>query len=232
MDYRGQQIFIVHPDVGLRDQLLRSLRYKEYQAFGLASTRVSTIDKSGDSVIFLWTGDDEGWNWRDFAADVKDKARGRILVALGSEDPPKGFDAALDGNPEQLRESVEVFLIQIGAKGHRHFVRFGNHYASIATFGFQHDGRRYAGVVHDISVAGISCTFKPEPDPIGHMYIEDMQLNLPGFRAVVPGRFSNTRVVAGQTIHVFLFDDKLGEDFKDPIYDFIYASLEKKVFIP
>jgi hypothetical protein len=112
----------------------------------------------------------------------------------GLADIPKGFKATLDGNPEDLRTSVEGFLDQIGAKGHRHFVRFGNHYASIATFGFQRDGKRYAGVVHDISAVGISCTFKPEPDQVGHMIVHDMQLNLPGYRAVIPGTFHQNEI--------------------------------------
>jgi hypothetical protein len=51
---------------------------------------------------------------------------------------------------------------------------------------------------------GFPCTFKPEPDQVGHMIVHDMQLNLPGYRAVIPGRFTKTRFVAGHTIHVFL----------------------------
>jgi hypothetical protein len=105
----------------------------------LNSTGNSEIDQRRDSIFFLWTRNDEGWNWRKFADGVKDNGNGHVLVALGSADIPKGFKATLDGNPEDLRTSVEGFLDQIGAKGHRHFVRFGNHYASIATFGFQRD---------------------------------------------------------------------------------------------
>jgi hypothetical protein len=109
VDYQGQQIFIVHPDAELREKLVRYLRHREYETFGLNSTGNSEIDQRRDSIFFLWTRNDEGWNWRKFADGVKDNGNGHVLVALGSADIPKGFKATLDGNPEDLRTSVEGF---------------------------------------------------------------------------------------------------------------------------
>ena len=231
MDYRGQQIFIIHPNQDFREELVRSLRYNEFETFGISETDADVISKRRDSVVFLHIADDEGWNWRDFADRIRRFEMPQKIVALGtaSVELPEGFDNIIEYSKNNFLESILSYLGKINARGHRHYVRFGSQNASIATFEFHRDGNRYAGVIHDISIAGMSCTFKPEPENIGHMTVDEIILSIPDYRASLSGRFTSKRVVAGQIIHVFQITGNISDQIRNHIYDFIYSSLETKL---
>ena len=229
MDYLGQQIFIIHPDRDVRDGLVRSLQRNEFETFGISEPDVHTISKRRDSVVFLYISDDKDWNWRNFMNRIRGFEKPQKIVALGSVDLPDGFDTVIENSEDRIMDSILSYLSEINARGHRHFVRFGSQIASIATFEYHKDGNRYAGVIHDISVAGMSCTFKPEPENIDHMTVDEIIVSIPDYRASLSGRFTFKRVVGGQIIHVFHITGDISGQIRDHIYDFIYSSLETKL---
>ncbi len=229
MDYRGLQIFVAHPLKDIRENLVRSLRHLEFETFGIGELDPVLLDRRRDSILFLFIAIREDWDWRLFADTLLGDKNPPPLVALGTDDTPEGFAASIPESGVQAVAGMERYLKSIDARGHRHYVRFGTHNASIATFGFYRDGARYAGIVHDISVAGISCTFRPEPPSMSDRRVKELQLNLPLNRLVVSGRFTTYRMVAGQKVHVFLFDRSVSDEIQDSIYEFIYSSLEMKL---
>ncbi len=229
MDYRGHQIFIIHPDANVRDELVRSLRYSEYEAYGIAALDTDVFERHRESVIFLYISDDNGWKWQDFIGRIRLIDPPMTIAALGSSKLPDGFDSFIETSDSSALEDILKYLSDINARGHRHSVRFGSQHASIATFNFHHEGRLFAGVLHDLSLTGMSCTFKPEPEHLGHLRVDEILLNIPGYQAFLGGRFISKRVVAGQIIHVFHFNGNIPEETKHHIYNFIYSSLETKL---
>ena len=229
MDYRGQQIFIIHPDNKFRDELVQFLRNNEFETFGVDEPNATTISNRRESILFLHSSEDENWHWQSFVEQIRVDCPDQLIVALGTEKKPEGIDIFFDYTEEDFGGRIIKYLDEINARGHRHFIRFGSQNASIATFDYQYESMRYAGIIHDISIADISCTFKPEPETVGHMPIDDLYLNLPGFRTSINGRFTTGRVVAGQKIHVFHFIGNISDECKNHIHDFIYSSLELKL---
>ncbi len=229
MDYQGHQIFIVHPDQDICKRLVRALRRNEYEAYGFSSLDTDITVMQRDSIIFLLVSDDEDWDWRDFVNRARELEISMSLVALGAVELPENFDSFIRFSDDEGLETIKNHLDSVNAQGHRHFVRFGSQFASIATFNFHLGERLYAGVIHDLSSTGMSCTFKPEPESIKNMPVDNLNLNIHGYRAVLSGSFSSSRVVAGQIIHVFNFKDNIPDDAMDHIYDFIYSSLETKL---
>jgi len=229
VDYQGHQIFIVHPDPLICKKIVRALRRREYETFGFSGLDADISVMRRDTVIFLQISDDDSWDWRDFVRRTGSLDIPLALVALGSSDIPEGFDSSVEASGEASLESILDYLEKIQAQGHRHFVRFGSQFASIATFNFHLGDRLFAGVIHDLSSTGMSCTFKPEPEDLGDTEIERLNLNIHGYRATLSGFFSSTRVVAGQIIHVFNFKGNIPDEAIDHIYDFIYSSLETKL---
>jgi hypothetical protein len=229
VDYRGQQIFIIHPDNKFRDELVQFIRNNEFETFGVDEPNATTISNRRESILFLHSSEDENWHWQSFVEQIRVDCPDQLIVALGTGNKPEGIDIYFDHAEEDVGGRIIKYLDEINARGHRHFIRFGSQNASIATFDYQYEGMRYAGIIHDISIADISCTFKPEPETVGHMSVGDLHLNLPGFRASINGRFTTGRVVAGQKIHVFHFIGNISDEYKNHIHDFIYSSLELKL---
>ena len=155
------------------------------------------------------------------------RREGITLVALGAPADSGSFDRIIADETDT--DAVLNVLSELQARGTRSYVRFGDHIASIATFSFAAGGKHYAGMIHDISTAGFSCSFRPEPEAVPDSFIERMQLNLPGHTLVFGGQFSAHRVFAGQSVHIFLFTDDVELDIKECIQDFIYRSLEMKL---
>jgi hypothetical protein len=229
VEYQGHQIFIVHPDPELCRGLVRSLRRSEYEAYGFSGLDTDVSVMQRDTVVFLYVAEDTSWDWQDFLSRLQLLEITLHSVALGSPETPEGFDYGIEASDESALEPILAYLEEISARGHRHYVRFGSQYASIATFNFHHEERLYAGVIHDLSSTGMSCTFKPEPENLGHMEVANLNLNIHGYCATLSGSFTSSRMVAGQIIHVFNFSGDIPDDALDHIYDFIYSSLETKL---
>ena len=224
MDGKGYQVFVIHPEKPLRDELVHQLRDREYEAFGMAEFTLDHSAGSPDSIVILGANH---LSPQSVAGLSKHRPGRIILAALGSSGFSGTFDHVI--TDETDIDGVLNVLTEIRARGPRSFVRFGGHAASIATFSFTAGGKHYAGMIHDISTAGFSCTFRPEPEPFPDPDIRHMQLNLPGHRLSLSGRFSGHRVLAGQSIHIFLFIDEIEPDIRECIRDFIYRSLELKL---
>ncbi len=231
MEYRGHQVFILHPDQQFRDKAVEFLRNEEYETFGFDITDPVALDNRREAVIFLHTENFDGGVCRELVSRIRNEGHDVHLVALGNGRIDECFTASVSGSAEEILEGMLDYLRRTGAQGHRHYVRFGSQNASIATFEYHEDGRRYAGIIHDISVRGISCTYRPEPDEPGPRRIHEMHLNLPGHRCAIGGRMTGQRRVAGQIIHVFMFDAETPQDILDDLHEFIYASLSMKLSV-
>lgn len=229
MDYQGPQIFIIHPDQNFRDKLVRELRENDIEAFAVSQSALDDLSNRRESIYFLHISDEKDWDWQRLSNEIRRDSSCRVVVAMGSSEQPEGFDGAIGYQEKGFSEAIIGYLDHLGARGHRHFIRFGSQYASIATFDYHRDGMRYAGIIHDISVGGVSCTFRPEPESLGQKSVEKLHLNLPGYLATLSGRFTSNRVVAGQIVHVFNFDRDIDEEVREHIHDFIYSSLETKL---
>ena len=231
MEYRGHQVFIIHPDREFLENAVGRLRDEEYETFGFGEADPLSLDRHRESVIFLYTGSGSLQDDCSLSQSLKDDDYDVHLVALGDGNPDDCFDACISGSREDLVAGILDYLKESGARGHRQHVRFGNLVASIATFEFHDRGRRYAGVVHDISVRGMSCTYMPEPEDPGPRIVTEMHVNLPGHRCTVSGRMTGRRRIAGHIIHIFMFDSETPGDIVDDLHDFIYSSLSMKLSV-
>jgi hypothetical protein len=229
LDYHGQQIFIIHPEREFREKLVHDLRENEFETFGIPEADLAGLSNRREAVLFLHVSDENSSDWRNIGEQLHREHPGQIVVALGTAEKPAGFDDSIEYPGKGLPEIITGYLDSLGARGHRHYIRFGSQNASIATFEFHQDEMRYAGIIHDISAAGASCTFRPEPEHLGHVNVDALTMNLPGHPVTLGGRFAAGRVVSGQIIHVFNFSEDISNEARDSIHDFIYSSLETKL---
>ena len=208
---------------------MEKLRGIEYEAYGITGPVSADAVDHRDSLVFLQRIEGRRDDWFEMAESFREVGAECSLIALDEDAIPEGFHGAIGGPPAHFETGIVAYLGEFKARGHRRYVRFGNQNASIATFEFHRGESRFAGIIHDISVGGCSCTFKPEPEDFGHIAVEGMRINLPGHKTTVSGRFASRRLIAGQIIHVFLFTGGLSESNVEDIHDFIYSSLETKL---
>ena len=229
MNFPGRQVFIVDPDASRRNGLVTSLRSEEYETYGMAGKDIFPLNSKRPEIVFLYTGEAPGWDWRDFADRYRsDRKEQSSLYALGRSETPEGFAGTVEKSGKVSRDAVLSVLDSNGAKDRRGYVRFGSQGASIATFEYHLSGKRYAGVVHDISIVALSCTFLPEPSDFQAGKKQEITLNLRDYRTTLPGDFTLERDFGGQVVRIFRFHPPPEPRTRERLSDFIYSSLESK----
>ena len=235
MIFHGLKVFVICPETTQRGKLIDFLRRNEFLAFGINSWKDEDIQIYTDSIIFIDLDSDGIDELDSMKKALKEKEINCVLAGFGSKvdygKRPVDLRIIVDTSKKGFFEVMLDFLNRHHAQGQRHYIRFGGTNASIATFVFHWEGKRYAGIIHDISAAGISCEFKPDPGELDDKEVAKLIINLPGRGIEVSGRFSGTRNFSGRKIHIFLFSENTMEKVSREIHDFIFSSLKIKYLI-
>ena len=154
MNNYGYQIFVIHPDSHLRNQLVKELRIKEFETFGIPDRETLAVIENPNTVAIYVCSED---GTCEDSSNFSEYSIGK-WIALGTHQLPDGYDSALTGK-DPGKEMLQ-YLDSINARGHRHYGRFGNYYAWIASFNVRQDESYYSGIVHDISMAVIACSLR------------------------------------------------------------------------
>ena len=235
MIFHGLKVFVICPETTQREKLIDFLRRNEFLAFGINSWKDEDIKIYTDSIIFTDLDSVDADELAAMKNSLKEKEIKCVLAGFGSKadygETASDFKIIIDTSENGFFETMLDFLNRNHAQGQRHYIRFGGTNASIATFVFHWKGKRYAGIIHDISAAGISCEFKPDPGELDDNNVKKLIINLPGREIEVSGRFSGTRDFSGRKIHIFLFSEDTMEKVNREIHDFIFSSLKIKYLI-
>ncbi|PIE04215.1 MAG: hypothetical protein CSA76_05415 [Spirochaetales bacterium] len=215
MEKHSRQIFIVHPDTARRESLVGHLRRKEYETYGLNLNEAAVLNYEGESVLFVF--DTAAQDMELLTRSLAQAEYSPRIVGCGEEEP---FSS---------EKELINYLQTIGAHGNRAYVRFGSQYASIATFESYVGERRFAGIVHDISSAALSASFRPQPEDLSYLEMDSICVNLPGYRANLPGSITGKRISGRQAAYIFHFNSAAESSLQKELRSFIYTSLKMKL---
>ena len=243
----GKKIFFLYPLGDVLAQIIQRMISSEYEVYRLQKHAevLALIAGFSDSIIFI--NIDAGLSladWKKFIQNFSsDPATKSALVGLISEnmqfsDQTEWLDSLsaycgsvrLAAGLEEAAETVLAITDANGAMGQRQYVRFGGQGLEIAKFSFKFNAREHAGTVHDISSAGMSCTFETAIECDVGDSIGDIVLKLGESISTISGRIIVKRRHDDEhDLFVVMFDKRLVAATRDSLHNFIHHSLQAQM---
>jgi hypothetical protein len=129
--------------------------------------------------------------------------------------------------------SVMKYIIDIlnasEAKGRRKYIRVTTDNESMTTINMPHNGVYVNGVIKDISSAGLSCSFTPDPELEKNSLCSDIQIKLQSMILKVEGIIFGSRMDGLDKIYVTVFTQRTDPAVRVKIRKYIQAAIQAKM---
>lgn len=241
----GKKVFFVYPNSVIQSEMVAELIKGEYEVYLIKDwvKALTLFRRYPDSVVFINIDDgQEEPQWEEYVQTLQadpDLDRLQIGVLTYNEDPALAqkylMDLAVSGGFVKLSLGLKESTAQVlkvleanEARGRRHFLRVkcGDKYS---TLNAKIDGKNLSGMVHDLSYAGMACTFDPEPGLVAHSVVDSVQLKLKGILVLVSGIVMGTRHDGEKQVYVILFTPKTQPKDREKIRNFMQWSLQSHI---
>ncbi len=241
----GRKVFFLYPHSVFTDELFLEILTQEYEVYVLKSHEAAwKITESFPGSILFINIDDvlSEKDWLDWVAKLtKDPVRGQTRVGILTYNQNQELarrylmDMSVSCGFIQLKqglvESTRIILKTLEAneaRGRRRYVRARCIDPQKATFNIRHMGKIHAGVILDISAAGMSYRLD-KPFPIKEKAaLDDIQLKLKGVLCRVSGIHAGI-TQDGAARNLLMFKQPVPGDTREKIHRFIYHSLREEM---
>lgn len=242
-DFDALKVFFLYPHVPGGLDIVRNIVFNEYEAYSIGNhyAMLELTRQYNNSMLFVnpdykMKPDDWSLYMKSIAEDPEtyDVKLG-VLTERNDEGKADNLfkDFMLQCGFIDLNEGVESCtecilkkLEEYQAKGRRKYLRVKCSERHEASFSVKYGSQIYQGEIHDISSAGIACTFSDDIEIIADTYLDDLQLRLMGKILRVSGKVFSSRK-ADDIVHVILFDYRKTYKEKQKIHNFIFNSLQR-----
>ncbi|MBN2545980.1 MAG: hypothetical protein JXB50_09290 [Spirochaetes bacterium] len=246
----GKKIFFLHPNQVIEEIARELIRY-EYEIYLLYDEKsaLELFKNYENSILFIYI--DEGLSekeWESYIRSIQADPELSKKVDIGvltykRKDETSEIllsDIGIKCGYIQInlfsKESLNIFLNILNineAKGRRKYLRIkcDDNYISFnikTNNPSNFDGNDLIkGSIIDISSFGMACKLDINLYDYFNLNTKynDIQLNLRGFNCKV----SATAIMKRDNLIIFKFDENIGNDNKDKIYNFIYKELQKEL---
>ena len=243
-DISGKKIFFLYPTASVVNQVITELVQNEYEVYIVKDHKrlVRVIKKYPNSILYI--NIDEGMDkheWEKwvntilvslkeikigiFTVSTDEKLRNKYVydLRISCGYIIQKFD--MSGAVTTILEILDV----LNVKGRRKYLRAVTERETNATLNIPLNGGYINGGIKDISVAGISCTFKRDPRLKKNELIKDIQIRLQSMLLKVEAIVFGCRIDGGDKNYVFLFTQRIDPDVRVKIRRFIQQNLQSKM---
>ena len=231
----GKKIFVLYPDENLRDILYGDIRnrFEVYYIYDYEKVKPLVEYYPGSIIVLNLIGNDLHWLVEELNDQMKvlaDDASPSIIALFDETAPPENGCSRIiqySGNTEDLKTDLLASFNDYGGKGRRNFVRYGGSDENIASISLETQAGVLSGVVHDISVSGLSFSLSSAPGIAGGERLnlvvrhDDFELRLQAEKIL-------ERNFGELPVHVLKFLD-LSPDIYSELLGFIYSSLDSRM---
>lgn len=232
----GKKIFILYPDQNLRSILYGTLRNQFALYYMYDYEKVKPLIKyyPGSIVVINLIDNDLSWlpdEIEDELSDLSDDEKPSIVILYNNIKPehkPGRKTIHFQGSADDLRAELDSCFSELGGKGRRNFVRYGGYGENIASLRIEAGGVSSAGIAHDISATGLSCSiagdFHLEPGAGVKLIIntDKEPIELDAYKLL-------ERNFNGERVHILKLAEKQTEMTTNKLLNFIYTSLDKEM---
>ncbi|MDR0553944.1 MAG: PilZ domain-containing protein [Treponema sp.] len=243
----GKKIFFLYPSAVIQNEIAFDLTQQEYEVYFTREhiNLRSVLKQFPDSVVFINLDDGlsgKDWdNWiRSIQADptMASVALG-VITAVKNDDSSQKYSAmGLKGgytviNKMDISKTI-IGLMEIlkanDAHGRRKFLRATTTgHEELTSINIPHNGQYYKGVINDISVAGLSCVFVPDPDLEKNSLCKDIQIKLHSTILKGEGIVFGSRMEGMMKVYVFIFTQRIDPEVRTKIRSFIQSIMQAKM---
>ncbi|MCL2068195.1 MAG: PilZ domain-containing protein [Treponema sp.] len=243
-EIQGRKIFFLHPAVVVQNQIVAELVQQEFEVYLVKDhdTIRKAIGKYPDSIIFVdineMMAETEWEKWiRGMMKNHPDISVG-IITANHSEDLMRKYinsvkvDCGYTVLKADLKKSIAhilEILLHANAKGRRKYIRANTENETSTTLNLPHGGSFINGVIKDISVVGMSCSFDHDPELAKNSLFRDIQIKLQSMLLKTEGIVFGSRMDSTSKIYVFLFTQRIDPEVRTKIRKYIQHNLQSKM---
>ncbi|MDR2941855.1 MAG: pilus assembly protein PilZ [Treponema sp.] len=243
-DITGKKIFFVYPTAYIQNQVVEELVQHEYEVYVSKDPKrlAHALKKYSDSVIFanidegLHESEWEKWihtlvtalpNIRVgvFSSSSDDKIREKYLNTLHIK--CGFFNSKLDMG-KTINKILEVFDA-MNVKGRRKYLRANTEIESVATINMPLNSGFVNGIVRDVSVVGVSCSFEDDIPLHKNALVKDIQIRLQTMLLKAEAVVFGSRLDGHERIFVMLFTQRIDPEVKIKIRKYIQQNLQHKI---
>lgn len=218
----GYEVYLIHDHVNLKkllrkyndsiafiniDKVLKEPEWKEY------TKGIINNDKTKNVLIGILTYSENAELSKTYLFDIMVHA-GFIQLKAG------------------LKESFRILLKTLAVnevKGQRKYVRVKCEDDTNTSFNFDYEGRFCSGIIKDISIVGMACTFNERISLPPRTRLNRIQLKLRGRLVMVSGVIAGKRIEDQKEIIVILFTSYISEQGKEKVCNYISKKLQSNL---
>jgi hypothetical protein len=242
----GKNIFFLYPSAIVQNELIAELIQQEFAVYIVKDHKNlrRVLRKYPDSLVFINL--DEGMSEKDWEVFI----RGLI----GNIDKPEAFVGVFSVNATEalMRKYINIVKVQCGfvpihpdihkstkqiidilkahdAKGRRKYIRATIDREANTTVNLPLSGGFINGVIRDISVVGLSCSFPEDPQIEKNTLFQDVQIRLQTNLVKVEAIVFGSLMEGMNKVYVLLFTQKIDPEVRIRIRKYIQANLQSKM---
>jgi hypothetical protein len=246
-NYLGKKIFFLYPSATIQNVLAEELLQQEYEVYIVKDhiKLYEILKKYPNSVVFANIDDGmsrEEWEtWiRTVMADAAltgkinigiltqhndETLRRKYTVSIKCQCGFTVFKSDLKDTIKQICERLQA----IDAKERRKYVRTTLDNDSTATVNLPFNGTFINGVIRDMSVVGISCSFDVDPELSKNTLFQDIQIKLQSQLLKTEGIIFGSRINGKEKNYVLLFTPRIDPEIRTKIRRYIQHDLQIKL---
>jgi hypothetical protein len=242
----GKKIFFLHPSAVVQNEVVPELIQQEYEVYIVKDHGAlkKILKKYADSIVFADI--DERMNGKDWETWIRGILTGpetagiKIgIVSVNDDDELKrkyintfkiqcGYTVLRADLANSIKQLAEI-LKAVDAKGRRKYIRASTENETMTTINLPINGTFVNGVIKDISIIGLSCTFSEDPELEKNSLFKDVQIKLQGMLLKAEGIIFGSRMDGNAKIYVVLFTQRIDPDVRTRIRRYIQQNLQVKM---
>jgi hypothetical protein len=243
-DITGKKIFFLYPTASVINQVITELVQNEYEVYISKDHKrlIRAIKKYKDSILYI--NIDEGMSeaeWEKWVHTINSSLPeikiGIMTSSTNTENKAKyveklriqcGYMIQKFDMSDTATRILETMNI-LNVKGRRKYLRATTERETNATLNMPLHGDFVNADIKDISVVGISCAFKDDPDLKKNALIKDIQIRLQSMLLKAEAVVFGSRTDNHGKNYVLLFTQRIDPDVRVKIRKYIQQNLQSKL---